>query len=471
MIQNPALVWSFDAGAGVSLRGTMAALDGVLYLTLSDGTTLAVDASTGTEVWRSLRSYRVPVTTAVSGPVVDENHSVYEVCPDDPLVRINIANSIAVYTALDSYFIDHGVYPLGPDLAGELIPASVRRFPINPMTKASITYRDTSSPGDYRYLPSADRQEYWLGLWGFGDKSTIIVNPVGTPAPAGWELDNKRGSIAAALAGPGQPAWEFWSGAQTLSAHVMLGNDRVYVSLGESGYGTVFFPQVDCGRLIALNKDTGAVLWQRDIGSGSVSLLLVSSDGTLYVSAQSAAAGCGGHTKVVAISSDNKLLWETVVASQTNESVSSAALAEDGSLYASLQSGCLLRINSATGAISKTYDLGEAALTAPALVPGGGLYITTRGGDLIAIDPAAGEVWRKALGRPFDTAPMATADGGVLVSRPDGRLRAYSQDGTLLWLLDLSGRRGLPLTTDPIQAGNRIFVGRADGTIFCIGAQ
>jgi outer membrane protein assembly factor BamB len=171
------------------------------------------------------------------------------------------------------------------------------------------------------------------------------------------------------------------------------------------------------GRLVALDPETGDLLWQKQVGEGRYPDVLAPPVGegrTVY-------AG-GFSTPFLAVDVETRAVrW------RLNFGTSSGALLQGNTLYVGGTDGRLRAINHLTGAVTWTWDSGTTgALTRPVKVEAGLLIGSTAGG-LWLIDPESGErVWTFDAGFKLDgvsVAPVAKGSQILAVSNA-GRLYA-----------------------------------------------
>ena len=178
------------------------------------------------------------------------------------------------------------------------------------------------------------------------------------------------------------------------SAGGAVDDHRVYIPLGDEW-------------LMALDRETGALAWTRELEANSVPL---AHGGTLFVASR----------------------------------------------------GAIRALDAATGEDRWTTGTGSA-VSAPLVWDSGWLIAVGQGGVVIALRASDGrEIWRQPLGAPTAHPPVPGGTDALFLSLTDGRFIALRvTDGTVLWEQKLPG-----ILSEPAVAPKRVYVGSTDNFFY-----
>ena len=375
--QTLAQAWSFGTGDWVT--GTPIVADGVVYIGSWDGKMYALRERDGSVVWsynastlpvdRCNTTYGIDSTAALSGG------------------RLFFGNGLAQLTALNA-------------TTGQLIWR-------NQLADAAQAFHIWASPLVF------DGKIY-VGL------ASHCVNPCVT------------GRLVCVDANDGHVLWSFGTapegslgGAVWSSAAVDAGRRMIYVGTGNYCTGT----DLHSSAIIALNADTGALLWRfKRLPAGDLNNLDFGASPVLFdISGQPAVAVPSKDGHCYALNrATGELIWDTVVT--------------DG--------------NSIGGSIA------SPAAAFGKIFFGATVQRTT--GKVVALDQRDGRiVWQSALSAPVLGA-AAVAGGVVFVGGADGALHAFdASTGSQLW----SAPRNSMLGGVSIS-GTSVFVGSLDHNVY-----
>jgi PQQ-like domain len=156
--------------------------------------------------------------------------------------------------------------------------------------------------------------------------------------------------------------------------------------------------------------------------------------------------------------------------------VTSAALAQDGTLYFGQEEGYLFAItpNGGNAWVFSTYldTLGYApsVRVPPAVGPDGTIYLVTSAGPFYALKPDGSKLWTFATmpsGVGCATPALAT-DGTIYINCENGSLLAISPSGQQRWILERTGSKSNRLTSPAVAADGTIYNAASDGKLYAI---
>lgn len=117
-----------------------------------------------------------------------------------------------------------------------------------------------------------------------------------------------------------------------------------------------------------------------------------------------------------------------------------------------------------------TYEAGSP-LESSAAVAGGAVYVGTQSGDLLSLDLATGALrWKYATGARdgIGESSPAVAAGIVYIGDLSGTLHAVdAASGKKLW----SHTTGSEIKSSPVVAGDRVLIGSYDEHLYCLAAR
>jgi outer membrane protein assembly factor BamB len=267
-------IWGFNAGAAVQ---AVTLAGNVLYAGTSGNTVVAIDAVTGTEIWRraSTSQFNGPLVVAGGSLIVSGDTSLYALAADggQPLWHVaTTEGSLALKVAGGTVYA--GIAPKNPTTGGvTAFSASAGdllwTYPFGPVADvagalavtAGVVYV-TTTDGEIFTLSAAAgaRQRLISGSFGkFGAGTVAVVDGV---LYAGGDNDN--GAVFAVNAATGKTLWQRDLAATANPAYLAAGNGVVFAGLLRN-------PQSagpDAGGLYALNGATGRPLWSVPVAGG-----------------------------------------------------------------------------------------------------------------------------------------------------------------------------------------------------------
>lgn len=214
---------------------------------------------------------------------------------------------------------------------------------------------------------------------------------------------------------------------------------RVYVATDRKG-----------GRLAVLALADGRELWSRDVGAAAHGPILA--DGAVIVATDSG--------RVTALdATTGAVRWQARLAGD----VAAQPVAAGGAVLVATRTDTLYHLEPTSGAVVGRTPL-PAGVSAPPVVRSDGVLIPLYSGAVVGYDPAARVVrWRAGVGAPSLAAPVVTPRGDAYVLTEEAAVwRIPAGTGAAERIAELGGAAVGALTL----AGDRLIVGRLDGTLY-----
>src|SRR5215216_119134 len=234
----------------------------------------------------------------------------------------------------------------------------------------------------------------------------------------------------------------------------------------------------DSGKLFAIQKHTGKVLWKRKLGALAAASPAYA-DGTVYaVLLQRALRGRGSRIgRVVALDGKSgKIRWSRELASRSE----SSPLVSGDRLYFGSESGTVYAMGAGDGRVRWRFRAGGAVKGGLALADGK-LYFGDYGGRAYAIRESNGaSVWRAStnggrfgLGSGNFYSTPAVAFGRVYMGNTDGRVYSFSANsGQLAWSQSTGGYVYASPAVAQVPGGRPlVYVGSYSGRFYALDAR
>jgi hypothetical protein len=505
-LRDPFIIWMTDTfypfwGEPVVAGCRVTAVNGRAEI-------VSLDLATGAVAWTALDPYELDPSNAQSALAFDDSGLLLAGLPGEPVASSLCSSIQGLNTALESYRIDFGVYPAGPDLESELVPTYIRNMPWNPFALRTMEYSGTPSLGDYRYERAPTPTDYAFGVWWSDGKFACGLAPCGA-LPAGWPMTPELGGRpsgrdpadgtarftltdtdpATAITPVLANGWVLWTAAEepAQSPQHAAYSGRIRATGLD---GATLWERATWGPLrggAARNQTTGESYAARGPGvNAGVLDAIVRSLGTAVESYQvdwgnpprvndlepvlvpiylacmpehpvenrpvrySAAPSPGDYTYDFDMASD----WYEVTV--WGEDGAPAARFSEGLLVQpAVNTPPLVFAHDASGNLKWRSSLGtwHDDLSPPALHQDGFVVVGTRTGDLVGLELSDGsERFRTPAGGPLGTAPALGADGKIVALAENGILTALDSAGALLWQVPTGAPAQAPptLTADGI---------------------
>jgi outer membrane protein assembly factor BamB len=222
------------------------------------------------------------------------------------------------------------------------------------------------------------------------------------------------------------------------------------------------------GTAVALDADTGKVLWEREVGQLNASSPAYHK-GRLYIVNLEP-----GHILKLDAKT-GRTIWKRNLPGRAE----SSPLVLGRTVYFGCENGYLYALSTGRGNIRWATPLGGPVKAAPAFRDGV-LYVGDYGGYMNAVNAKTGKlVWQSGSLGPgyggsgaFYSTP-AVAFGRVYAGNNDGRVYSYDQsDGTLAWSHSTGGYvYSGPTVAQTQNSGPTVYIGSHDGNIYALNAR
>ncbi|MBW8865144.1 MAG: PQQ-binding-like beta-propeller repeat protein [Verrucomicrobia bacterium] len=202
--------------------------------------------------------------------------------------------------------------------------------------------------------------------------------------------------------------------------------------------------------------DTNALteVWHVRLGTGqSLSSPAIATDGTIY---QGTFDG-----RMLAISPEGKVLW----AYRTEREIkSSPAVGDDGTIYFGTR-GRKLYALTPMGKLKWTFDTGAWVDSSPAIAADGSIYFGSWDKSFYALAPDGTLKWKFATSNLITTSPAIASDGTIYFGSHDKYFYALAPDGKLKWKF----LTGAEIDVSPTIAGDgTVYFGSTDGNLYAL---
>ena len=232
-------------------------------------------------------------------------------------------------------------------------------------------------------------------------------------------------------------AWKAFTGGEIWSAATVADG---YVFISSSG-----------GQMFALRATSGAIIWQKGIGSYDFGNAPTFANGVVYM-------GAPDDYLYAFNASTGKQLWRTA----THGRIGSSPTLANGIVYVGSDDGNLYAIVASTGRPLWHYLTGNGIRSSPAVV-NGVVYVGSDDDKLYAFNAVDGTLlWAMITGGGIDSSP-AIYNGVVYVGSKDGKLYAFNAAiGRILWTATTGGG----ISSSPTIADGVLFIGSDDHNLY-----
>lgn len=208
------------------------------------------------------------------------------------------------------------------------------------------------------------------------------------------------------------------------------------------------------GLLFGVDRQSGDVLWEHDIGRGSPGCPVVTDDVAYFAN--------GAYTdwpaEVFAFDiSTGERQWQTKLPDSEADLAGSVAVNDD---YVFIAAGDIRAYDLTDGSEVWQTEVDSPAETTPTVFDGA-VYVTDSGGTLHAFRTADGsERWTADVDEPEEGTAVAVANGEVYVGTKSG-LYSFTTDGETRWQFDVADATTPTVDTDTVYVGESGFDNRA----------
>jgi outer membrane protein assembly factor BamB len=233
------------------------------------------------------------------------------------------------------------------------------------------------------------------------------------------------------------------------------------------------FQLADDGTLRAINKNTGHDFWYQRLGTLSASTPAVVGD-RVYATIMDRTQGLEQGRAVALDYNTGRIIWSRDLPSQSE----SSPMYWQGKVYFGSQNGTVYALNAATGQTVWTYKA-EGAVKASPTLQNGILYFGDYSGHLQAVSARTGHrLWLAGsegalIGSGNFYSTPAVMYGRVFLGNTDGRVYAYdARNGALAWAVQTGAYvYSSPAVTNAPGIGPTVFIGSYDGNLYAINAH
>ena len=278
------VAWHFNAGASVS---SVAQAGNVAYVATNGNVILALNATTGKQIWRRTTTSELNGQVMVAGGSVviaggngpyalgaAHGNQLWSIKQEDQSQML-VTGGVAYVAFAAKSDTTGGVTALDP-ASGNILWTyefgPVSDIAGHPAVTNGVVYV-TSTNGELFALSAANGalRRKVTGFGAFGPGTIAAVNGV---VYAG--VDDKKGTVAAVDTATGRTLWRRSLGAATFPPSVTTASGIIFAGLVNGGAA-----DVQSGKLCALNAKTGKQLWAHPV-SGGVNEGPAAGDGVVY---------------------------------------------------------------------------------------------------------------------------------------------------------------------------------------------
>jgi outer membrane protein assembly factor BamB len=281
-------------------------------------------------------------------------------------------------------------------------------------------------------------------------------------AQYGYSKDRRR--YLATQAGVRPPFKRKWA----WDAHVLLEYPPIIV-------GDRLFITANDGRVVALNRENGKIVWKRDMGYLAASSPAYG-DKRIYVTILERRRGLRAGRVSALRARDGKLVWSRPLASRTE----SSPVYDDGRIYFGAENGSVYAMRAGDGNVSWKYHASGPVKGGLALADGK-LYFGAYGGSVYALWQRSGKVaWTAGTkGANFGLsagnfyATPAVGFGRVFIGNTDGNMYSFSSEtGELAWRRGTGSYVYGSAAVAQVPGGKpTVYFGSYDGTFYALDAR
>jgi outer membrane protein assembly factor BamB len=200
-------------------------------------------------------------------------------------------------------------------------------------------------------------------------------------------------------------------------------------------------------------------LWSVKLGPiGSLSTPALAPDGTIYQATYDGA--------LLAFTPAGKIRWQFTTGTAL-EIKSSPAIADDGTIYFGARDRNFYAVTPG-GRLKWTFATGAWVDSSPAIAADGTLLFGGWDKTFYALDPSGASKWTFPVGASVVSSPAIAADGTIYFGAFDKNLYALTAAGKLKWRFTT----GAEITASPaIGADGTVYVTSMDGNLYAVSSE
>ena len=340
--------WTADAGTGSSSSGRLSAVPlvagGKVFTLDAAGTVSAFAAGNGARAWRlSVTPENEKSSEGFGGGLALDGSTLYVTTGYGTVVAINASNGTVEWT--------------------KRLGEPIRNSPTASGGKVFFV----SSDNTLHALDGSNGEEVWK-VRGLPQTATLLSNASPAVASGVVVAPFPAGDIVAFQSGTGKAAWKdsLSRSSETTAAGILGDPARPVIDRN------VVFAVSHGGRMIATSASTGARLWTRNVASTQMPWVAGNAVYVVDVTGKLMALG----------RNDGEVLW---VSDLPKSSRWSGPVLAGNRLWVVSSEGLLVGADARTGQVSDRLDLDTDVFVTP-VVAGGRMYILDDDADLIALN-------------------------------------------------------------------------------------
>jgi uncharacterized repeat protein (TIGR01451 family) len=219
--------------------------------------------------------------------------------------------------------------------------------------------------------------------------------------------------------------------------------------------GVAYVGTVD-GAVEAMNANTGAVLWNDEIG-GTIATSPAVVNGVVYI-------GSFDHNVYALNAATGAKLWTFT----TGDEVNSSPAVANGVVYIGSDDKNVYALNAGTGAKLWSFTTGSREVVSSPAVVNGVVYVGSVDDNVYALNASTGvKLWSFATGNQVGSSP-AVANGVVYIGSQDDNVYALNAStGAKLWSFATSGT----VQSSPAVANGVVYIGSKDDNVYALNAS
>ncbi len=338
-------------------------------------------------------------------------------------------------------------------------PAAAPTSPMWTYVTGNVVYPSPVVSDGYVFIPSYDGTIYALDeysgnlIWSFFTGGNII----GTPAIANSTVyvSSKNGYVYALDEQTGSVNWRIANDNLTpVTSSPVIANGKLF-------WGTFLSPSAGYAEVLAVNPQTGAVIWRNTSISDYVEGSLAVNNGRVFLG-----IGALNNAQVLALNeSTGSQIWSYNTGLAVT--ITGSPAVAYGRVYVPLDGTRFLALDETTGFLDWSFTTGSNSTTAA--IHNGVLYFGAGNRNIYAVNASTGAtIWTRTTGGAVTSSPaLSLGSTELFVGSNDRYLYALNLiTGAVAWRFLAGGQ----ISSSPAVADNRVFFGSKDHTVYALGA-